>query len=288
MENETNADLAETKELEAALRLAIVEGFVEVPMLPEVASQALSLAQDPEVSASQMAALLEQDQSLAGHVMRIANSVAYTPMANLVSLQQAIARLGMVVISEIALTAAIGAKLFNTPGYEAYVEYNWQHAMATALWAKTIASEAKLNAEAAFLAGLLHSIGRPAVLQTVLELARQENKTVVPEQVHHLENQFSQAVTELVVSRWQMPVQVQESVKPYDTLDTTTETGRIAAAVHAGERFATYMLDVAPGDDEDILVSMSAFDVLGISEAQAARLLGQEDEIQQRLAGLCS
>ncbi len=38
-------------------------------MLPEVANKALSLAQDPNSDASEMAQLIQSDQSLAGHVM---------------------------------------------------------------------------------------------------------------------------------------------------------------------------------------------------------------------------
>ena len=109
---------------------------IDVPMLPEVANKALRLTQDPDSTAAAMANLIQSDQSLAAHVMRIANSVAYTPLANLVSLQQAVARLGMGVMSEIALSASVGAKLFNTPGYEAYIAKQWQHALATGLWAK--------------------------------------------------------------------------------------------------------------------------------------------------------
>ena len=180
MDKNTGSALPEMGSLDALLRQVIFEGFVEVPMLPEVANRALSLAQDPQASAGQMAALIEGDQFLAGHVMRIAKSVAYTPLSNLVSLQQAVARLGMNVISEITLTAVVGAKLFNTPGYEDYVEFNWQHALATSLWCKEIARKAGINAEVSFLAGLLHSIGRPAVLQTLLDIARQQNNEVVP------------------------------------------------------------------------------------------------------------
>ncbi len=272
--------------LEQSLKQAIFEGFVEVPMLPQVASQALTLAHDPEASAVQMAELIERDQSLAGHVMRIANSVAYTPLANLVSLQQAVARLGMIVISEIALTAALGAKLFNTPGYEDYVEFNWQHALATSLWSKEIANEGGVNSEAAFLAGLLHSIGRPAVLQTMLELARQEGKTLTPETVYRLENKYSQQVTELVVARWGMPAQVIESIQPFEQLDANTESAKIAASVHAGSRFATYMLDIAAEDDKETLMDLSALELLGLDEIQIAQLLDKEEVIQQRLSGL--
>jgi len=286
MDKNLGTKQTDAESLEESLQQAIFEGFVEVPMLPQVASQAVSLAHDPEASATQMANLIERDQSLAGHVMRIANSVAYTPLANLVSLQQAVARLGMNVISEIALTAALSSKLFNTPGYEDYVEFNWQHAMATSLWSKEIAKVAGINSEAAFLAGLLHSVGRPAVLQTMLELSKQQGTSLMPETVYRLENKYSQPVTELVVTRWGMPVQVIESVKPYEQLDANSESAKIAASVHAGSRFATYMLDIAAEDDKETLMELAALELLGLDEAQTEQLLEQEETIQQRLTGL--
>lgn len=283
MEKQLNTMLSASSDIEESLKQSIFEGFVEVPMLPEVASQALSLAQDPEASSAQMAALIERDQSLAGHVMRIANSVAYTPMANLVSLQQAVTRLGMIVISEIALTAALGAKLFNTPGYEDYVEFNWQHALATSMWCKEIATEAGLDAETAFLAGLLHSIGRPAILQTLLELAKQQNVSLTPQTVYRLEKKYSQPVTEFVLTRWGMPSEVREATQPYEQLDPKTNTAKMAAVVHAGARFAGYMIDIATEDDLETLKDLSALDLLGLDEAQAEKLFAKEEKIQQRL-----
>ncbi|MTI62281.1 HDOD domain-containing protein [Methylophaga sp.] len=286
MDKDLGTKQTNAESLEESLQQAIFEGFVEVPMLPEVAGQALSLAHDPEASAAQMAELIERDQSLAGHVMRIANSVAYTPLANLVSLQQAVARLGMNVISEIALTAALSAKLFNTPGYEDYVEFNWQHAIATSLWSKEIAKAAGINTEAAFLAGLLHSIGRPAVLQTMLELSKQQGTSLMPETVYRLENKYSQPVTELVVTRWGMPAQVVESIKHYEQLDADSESAKLAASVHAASRFATYMLDIAAEDDRETLMDLAALEVLGLDDTQIEQLLEQEEIIQQRLTGL--
>lgn len=283
MSKSSTADLSAKKSFEESLKQAIFEGFVEVPMLPEVANRTLLMTQDPEASAAQMADLIQGDQSLAGHVMRIANSVAYTPMSNLTSLQQAVSRLGMNVICEIALAAVLGAKLFNTPGYEDYVEFNWQHALVTALWSKEIARESGIDAENCFLAGLLHSIGRPAVLQTVLELAEQQNELVTPEQVHRLENKYSQPVTELVVVRWKMPTQIIESIKPYEQLAEIDPVYKVAAAVHVAARFATFMLDLAAEDDKDTLMDLSALDVLGLDSTQAEKLLAMQQDIQQRL-----
>lgn len=286
MHASTCPELPVLERLEELLKQAILEGFVEVPMLPEIANRALMLTQDPEASAAQMAELIQGDQSLAGHVMRIANSVAYTPMANLTSLQQAVARLGMNVICEIALAAVLGAKLFNTPGYEAYVEFNWQHALATSLWSKEIARQADLEQETAFLAGLLHSIGRPAVLQTLLELARQEGISVTPETVHRLEQKYSQSVSELVVMRWKMPVALIDAMKPYQDLEKEQPAFKLAATVHAASRFASYMLDVGAEDDEASLMELDALDELKLGEEQVQQLLSLHDSVQQRVEQL--
>jgi HD-like signal output (HDOD) protein len=282
----SSSELFALKTLEEGLREAIMEGFVEVPMLPEIANRALSLTQDPEASAAQMADLIQGDQSLAGHVMRIANSVAYTPMANLTSLQQAVARLGMNVMCEIALAAVLGAKLFHTPGYEDYVEFNWQHALATSLWSKEIARQANLDQETAFLAGLLHSIGRPAVLQTLLDLAGQKGISVTPELVHRLENKYSQPVSDLVVMRWKMPAAIINAIKPYQALDKAEPAYDVAAAVHVAARFATYMLDIGAEDDEETLMELDALDVLKLNEEQVQQLLALQDSVQLRVEQL--
>lgn len=278
--------LSEFEQIKESLKQAIFDGFIEVPMLPDVAHRTLLLTQDPTSNASQLAELIQRDQSLAGHVMRIANSAAYTPMANMVSLQQAISRLGMSVIGEIALSAVLGSKLFNTPGYDDYVEHNWQHALATSLWAKEIARLSKSNVEVSFLAGLLHSIGRPAVLQTIVDLSKQQAITLDPEQVHQLENSYSQQVTELVITRWNMPEQVIAAIKPYDEIGKAFAASKIAATVDIGAHFASYMLDIAAEDNTETLMHLPALGVLNLYPEQVEQLFDMEDTIQQRLEAL--
>ncbi len=265
----------------------INRGGIEVPMLPEVANKALLLAQNPDSDASEMAQLIQSDQSLAGHVMRIANSAAYTPMSNLVSLQQAIARLGMGVISEIALTAAIGAKMFDTPGYEKYVAGVWHHALATSLWAKEIARHSRSNVEVAFLAGLLHSIGRPAILQTIIELAKQQQVELIEEDVHQLENIYSHRVSEAVVNLWKMPRLVIEAVSAYTDYNNTLTSNVQAAQVTIGARFATHMLTPELLDKETLFV-LPDLSTLNLYQDEVDKLLSQTAAIRARLEGLSS
>jgi len=268
-----------------ALKNLINTGGIEVPMLPEVANKALILAQNPESDASEMASLIQSDQSLAGHVMRIANSAAYTPMSNLVSLQQAIARLGMRVISEIALTAAIGAKMFNTPGYESYVADIWRHAVATSLWSKEIARHGRSNVEVAFLAGLLHSIGRPAVLQAILDLAGQQDTSLTKGEIQQLENTYCQLVSQTVVHKWKMPTLVIDAVSEYTDQNSDLPTGVQTAQITVGARFATHMLK-PENLGREILLTLPALITLNLYQDEVEELLGQTDAVQARLEGL--
>ncbi len=219
--------------------------------------------------------------------MRIANSAAYTPMSNLVSLQQAIARLGMGVISEIALTAAIGAKMFNTPGYETHIASVWRHALATSLWAKEVARHCRSNVEVAFLAGLLHSIGRPAILQTIIELAKKEQVVLTAEDIHQLENTYCHRLSVAVVNLWKMPTLVVEAVSSYTDYNNALTTSAQTAQLTVGARFATHMLTPEKLDKETLFV-LPALTTLNLYQDEVESLLKQTDTIKTRLEGLSS
>jgi len=245
---------------------------IGVPMLPEVANKALTLTQAPDSTATVMANLIQSDQSLAGHVMRIANSVAYTPLANLVSLQQAVARLGMGEMSEISLAASVGAKLFNTPGYELYIAQQWQHALATGLWAKEIARQTRSNVEVIFLAGLLHSIGRPAVLQTILDLVELHEIAVSEQDIFELESSYQHATSEMVVKSWEMPNLVTVAVAYYPAYETVPEAAAQAAQISLAIQYATHMLTPDLIEESELLAS-PALTALNIYKDEAEDLL---------------
>jgi HD-like signal output (HDOD) protein len=278
---------SQAKLLAEPLQQLINDGGIEVPMLSEVANKALLLAQNPDSDATEMAKLIQSDQSLAAHVMRIANSSAYTPMSNLVSLQQAIARLGMGVISEISLTAAIGSKMFNTPGYEEYVAGVWRHALATSLWAKEVARHCRSNVEVAFLAGLLHSIGRPAILQTIIELAKKQQIKLTEQDIRQLENNYCHRLSEKVVNSWKMPTLVIEAISAYRSDDQILTLSAQAAQVIVGSRFATFML-TDEIIDKKVLFVLPALTPLNLYQDEVENLLNKTDVITARLEGLSS
>ena len=279
------------KQVSANLEKRINTGKVDVPMLPETAHKVIILSQDSDSDAAQLAQLIQSDQSLAGHVMRIANSAAYTPNNSMVSLQQAIARLGINLISEIALAASISSKMFKAPGFEHYLDSTWRHALATALWSKEVARAGRRNVEANFLCGLLHSIGRPVVLQECINIGDKLSLALAENDLLMLVEKYQQVTGLAVVEKWGMPKIVcnvirsldQNSLEKKDTSNTVDQT----ASVLCGIQFATHMLE----PDTLTLEQLSEDPILSevnLYQDEVALLLEKQDAIRSTMESMLS
>jgi HD-like signal output (HDOD) protein len=155
----------------AVLSAQIAAETLELPLLPGVAAEVLASSVDERADAARLAGLIQQDQSLVGHVLRVVNSPAFRGAVEIVALQQAIARLGMGRIREIALSASLKGTLLRDGAYTRHAEACWRTSLAAGLWAKEVARTVRRNVEVAYLCGLLHDIGTPVVLQRLSEVA---------------------------------------------------------------------------------------------------------------------
>ncbi|UTA47295.1 HDOD domain-containing protein [Simiduia sp. 21SJ11W-1] len=268
-----------------ALQSRTASRELEVPLLPEVANKVITLSQDPESDAAQLASLIQSDQALAGHVMHIANSAAYSPNATLVSLQQAITRLGMNLISDIALAASISAKMFKAPGFENHIQSIWRHALATALWGKEIARQGRRNVEATFLCGLLHSIGRPVVIQAALDCANKTHTKLSEADVLLLEENLHTPVGVAVAQRWEMPQIVCESIEFFHAYEKATQAREQTTMINGGAAFATHMLTPDQLSAEQ-LTALPVLADLNLYDDEVQSLLDKKDDIKSTMEAM--
>src|SRR5690348_9088012 len=97
----------------ALLRDRIAAGTLELPVLPEVAAEVVARTGREECDLRALADLVRRDQAMATHFLRVANSPLYLPKTKIVSLQQALARLGMSAVREIALLISVKTRTFQ-------------------------------------------------------------------------------------------------------------------------------------------------------------------------------
>ena len=110
------------EELRTTILDRLEQGNLDLPLLPQVASQVLTLTSDPNADASKLSSLIQQDQALATQILRIANSPAYMPRSPIVSLQQAIAWLGLSMLAGLAFSVSVQSGVFQIKGYEKEVK----------------------------------------------------------------------------------------------------------------------------------------------------------------------
>ena len=88
-------DLSEQQRLTARLRDSALSGELKLPVLPAVAADVLACIDGDDCDAHSLAELIQRDPSLAANLLRVANSARFAPSEPIVSLNQAISRLGL-------------------------------------------------------------------------------------------------------------------------------------------------------------------------------------------------
>ena len=152
------------EQLDGAIKVnlhSVVRRIDELSTLPDIAVQAMAVANDSKASASELREVLEADPGITSRVLRAANSAAVAASRQVVDLQQAITLLGLTQVRQLILTAAV-SDLFKTKGgINAYRRLNlWRHMVAVGLCARMIARRLNFaDDEGIFLAGLMHDIG---------------------------------------------------------------------------------------------------------------------------------
>jgi len=270
---------SELEQLELAVEEQIRDKHIDVPMLPEVAGKVVRLTQEADSDASQLSKLIQSDQTLAGHVMRVANSALYSPNSSLVSLQQAVARLGMKLISEIALAASINSTLFNTPGYEAHIQYEIRYSLLSGLWAKEIARACRRNVEAAFLTGLLHDIGRPVAVQTILATAKGLRIKVDKPAMESLEEKFHRDIGVSVIEQWEMPSIVLDVVRYFEDYNAAGAAKNQTMIAVAGAEVASHFMCEQGAEGcltREQLVAQPVFGELNLYQDEILTMLDKE------------
>lgn len=140
-----------------------IRNIEDLPTLPSVALEVLSLAHQSDVSIQGVAECIHRDPPLAAKVLRMANSVFYRRGDRKVeTLHHAIIFLGLAEIINITTSLSVFSALKSRKAQEVTVrESFWDHSVATGLIARHI--DRKLGMKAMgreFVAGLLHDIGK--------------------------------------------------------------------------------------------------------------------------------
>ncbi len=273
------------EQIRTALLARIEDRHLELPLLPTIVWEVMELTSSDDVDTRKLSALIHRDQALASHILRVANSPAYMPRMPIVSLQQAVSRLGAATLGEIAFAISIQSRVFDVAGYEHEIRTLWHHAVGTGAYAKEIARLRRSNVEGAFLCGLLHDIGKPVLLQTLVDIQRSFGVTVDPAAVSAVMEACHTQVGHLIATEWGLPPHVTESITyhhDYLVAPMCTEAVMITRLAD----YLSYHLATPEVFDEESVRHHPILSDLNFYPDDVTALLDERDRVLSVIAGL--
>lgn len=191
----------------------------QLPLLPSVIVRVMALDPSRDDYFDAILGIAEEDPGFAVRVMRLANAATSAPASPIVDIRHAVVRVGARECATLVTALAVSRVFIPTTRSQRDL---WLHALQVAVAARVIASltaTLRFAPEQAYLAGLLHDIGRFVMLQGAPEdLGRvDETHWNTPQQL--LDSEFELLgydhvqLGAMVCERWALPETVTELVQ---------------------------------------------------------------------------
>lgn len=142
--------------------------IARLPAMPQILIKLLGHLQADDLGMPELAALIANDAGITGKLLAVASSSAYHRGSRGVNLEQSLVALGTDMIKTLVISDSV-FQTFNSFPHSGSTDLRafWKRSLAAAVLARDIARRiAYPQLEEAYLAGLLHNVGRLALLAT--------------------------------------------------------------------------------------------------------------------------
>jgi putative nucleotidyltransferase with HDIG domain len=204
-----------------------------VPSMPAIALQCMRLIDDPNQTFKHVSELAGKDPVLALRVLRLANSAAFPGKTPAITLENAISRMGTEGL-KLALVHYSMFQAFSSRDERIQAAFRgiWEHSLAVALIAKEIAGLQEVpnavDPAVAYVAGLLHDVGKPVVAALLLEAEKLMSlqKSSVPWISHTVWKRVvdgsHRSVGVALAEHWELPAQIHSAIENCQNYDFRT------------------------------------------------------------------
>lgn len=221
------------------VKARIMSVMRNLPPLPAVTRQLMSVLGSENASAGEVARVLSSDQALAGKVLKLVNSSFYAMPTEVTTISRAVVVLGFTGVRNLALgfgSIEMLRSLESTIDMRSF----WSHALATGAAAQNLAllGPRRIDPEEAFLAGLMHDIGAyvlaaavPDIYAPILQDDRQDRLVAEAEAIGMTHAQVGQGLLQF----WELPEAFSNAARYHHDVARATDgqqplTGLVALA----------------------------------------------------------
>jgi putative nucleotidyltransferase with HDIG domain len=247
----------------------------KLPILPKAAAKLMRMTD--ETSPAALESVVAWDPILTGRLLEVANSAAFGPPRSIARLADAAARVGVPLARKVLLAAALG-EVFGS----ASLRTLWVNSQRIAERTSTLARLCGVDAEEAYVAGLLHDAGR-----FILERADAASRIAV---AGWLESGFPLTYSEALVygkdhadlgadllRKWELPENIVDAVQNHHRPERSRAP--LTALLFLAQQWHAHKFGEEGGPElNEKIRSLHAMNLTGItardlSETQVAHML---------------
>jgi len=228
----------------------IMRTLRSMPPLPDVASRILAIVRNPEYSIDGLVAVVRTDPALTTRILKLCNSSMFGLSQPITSVSDAVAYLGSRNLVKLVLVSCTASYFKNLPP-NAYADPGllWQQTLACSTACQTLAERCGHDQPAtAFTAGILHNVGRIAMVQVVdaetlataasMMLDPQASPLEIERKVIGLDHA---AASGIVTESWNLPVELRRAARNHHDLSHVATDDDLTALLHVADELVMSM-----------------------------------------------
>lgn len=264
-----------------------------LPAMPQILLKLIEQCQTEEVGMAALAELIAKDPGMTSKILGVANSSAYHRSGRKAGLETSLMALGTDMIKTLVISESV-FQVFNTFSHSNSTDLRvfWQHSLAAAVMAREIAEKMRYpHIEEAYLAGLLHDVGRLALLaaapkEYAFNFLAQDDENLCAVELRTLKIAHPEAGAWLV-ERWNLDSFLADSVlyhhEPVARLESAHPLVRIVLLAHL---LSSHGEDDPTVKAAGVLCGIEATDLALISRGASSQVRKSADYLGIDLAGV--
>ena len=255
----------------------IVEITGDLPPMPHIAAEVISKLSEPDSTARDIHNLMQKDQALAARVLKVANSPYYGASRSISTLRDALMFMGFDAIRSLIMTAVMKGMFSSVSLTEKLI---WEHTVGAGLAAKMISEEVRFQRkDEAYLAGLMHDVGKAALLLRSPAVMREIMQEVYNDGADFFEVELRTLgfthtdVGQMIADKWRFSLDIEDAIANHHQPGQARSAPELTHIVSMANSIC-HKLEVGPTRKPDLdLSEMESTKALGLSQASIEKIL---------------
>ena len=266
----------------------------DLPPMPHIAARVMEKLSDDDSTPREIHHLIIKDQALAARVLKVANSPYYGASRSISTLRDAVMFMGFDSIRSLIMTAVLKGMFLSVGLSEKLL---WEHAVGCGLAARKIGDEIDFQRrEEAYLAGLMHDVGKtalflrsPAVMREIMQEVYNDGADFFDVELRKLG--FTHAdVGGIIADKWRFTIDIEDAIANHHQPGQARSALELTQIVSLANSIC-HKLSVGPTRKPDLdLNDRESTKALGLSPASIEKILFAVSEAvreqQDDLAGI--